>query len=161
MSERLWMLVQPLIAALCLIGALSAWLLQMTGQYDYLPSVQAVVTASFVYPGLALSMTTNHLIVVARRPGALTTAEKVLVLGQFGLAGLLVITSLDPAALLLGFLLWPLLIIAAVSACFTMANTTIRVRRERRQPLDPRGRLDERVDDRSGSAGVPAINPVA
>lgn len=143
--ERLWLWFQPLIAALALGGFAAAGIFQAADRNDLIPSVQALITATFVYPGLALSMIVNQAIVMVRRPRLLTTLEKLLVLAQFGVAGLLALTSLETGALLSGFLLWPLLIIGAVSACFTMAGTTIRLRREYRQPLDVRDRVGDPV----------------
>ena len=137
-GARVWSWVQPVIAALCLVVAVGSWALQAAGEYEYLPSVQAVITASFVYPGLALSMAINHVIVGFRRRAVLSAPEKSLVVGQVIVALLLVITSLDSAALIAGFLLWPLLIVGAVSACAVMTSNTIRLRRDARHATDPR-----------------------
>lgn len=145
MSERLWLWVQPLVAALALAGFAAAGIFQAADRNDLIPSVQALITATFVYPGLALSMIVNHAIVMARRPRRLTTLEKLLILAQVAVAGLLALTSLDAGALLSGFLFWPLLIIGAVSACVTMASTTIRLRRERRQATDAGDRVGHPV----------------
>lgn len=145
MSERLWLWVQPLVAALALAGFAAAGIFQAADRNDLIPSVQALITATFVYPGLALSMIVNQAIVMARRPRRLTTLEKLLILAQVAVAGLLALTSLDTGALLSGFLFWPLLIIGAVSACVTMASTTIRLRRERRQATDAGDRVGHPV----------------
>lgn len=160
MGERLWMLAQPLIAVLALAGFTAALLFQLADRTDLIPSVQALITATFVYPGLALSMIVNHVIVRARRPRALTTIEKILVVTQLGIAGLLALTSLEPGALLLGFLLWPLLIAAAVAACWTMATTTLRARREQRHPLDDAPADARPRDDHRDASGLSTASPV-
>lgn len=157
MGARLWMLAQPAIAVLALTGFTAAIAFQAAGRTDLIPSVQALITASFVYPGLALSMIVNEAIVLARRPRELTTIEKLLVVAQLGIAGLLAVTSLEPGALLLGFLLWPLLIAAAVTACWTMTATTVRSRRDGRRSLAPGD--EGELDDRPG-AGEVAAAPV-
>lgn len=157
-GARLWMLAQPAVGALALAGFAAAIAFQAAGRTDLIPSVQALITASFVYPGLAVSMIVNQAIVLARRPRELTTLEKLLVVAQLGIAGLLALTSLEPGALLLGFLLWPLLIAVAVAACWTMTATTVRSRREQRRPLEERD--DGELDDRPGT-GEFAAAPVA
>ncbi|MER3389113.1 MAG: hypothetical protein RJQ01_03690 [Microcella sp.] len=123
-GERWWLWSQPLVAALALLAGIAAWVLQAVDQYALLPSVQSVVTGTFVLPGLGVSLALNHLIVQRRAVPVLTSGEKLLLVAQYALAIILVTTSLDPAALLLGYLLWPLLIVAAVSACIVMARTT-------------------------------------
>lgn len=160
MRARLWMLAQPIIAALALAGFTAAVLFQAADRTDLIPSVQALITASFVYPGLALSMIVNQAIVMARRPRVLTTIEKLLVVGQLGIAGLLALTSLEPGALLLGFLLWPLLIAAAVAACWTMTTTTLRARREQRHPVVSSDSDAREFDDHPGSGEVATASPV-
>lgn len=160
MGERMWMLAQPLIAALAIAGSVAAAVFQAADRTDLIPSVQALITASFVYPGLALSMIVNHSIVMARRPRRLTTVEKILVVGQLLIAGLLAVTSLEPGALLLGFLLWPLLIAAAVTACWTMTGTTVRSRRAqrmRRELDDDEARRD--LDDHPGTGEIVGVGP--
>ncbi|RZT55962.1 hypothetical protein EV140_2630 [Microcella alkaliphila] len=128
-GERMWLWAQPLLAILAAVAGVAAWVVQALGAYAFLPSVQAVVTGSFVLPGLAVSLGINHLIVMARRPPVLTSGEKILLGVQALLVVVTVLTSLDPAALIGGFLLWPLLIAAAVTACVTMARTTLQMRR--------------------------------
>lgn len=123
-GERWWLWSQPLVAAIAMLTGIAAWVLQAIGDYTLLPSVQSVVTATFVLPGLAVSLTLNHLVVLRRAVPILTSGEKLLLVAQYALAVIVVATSLDPAALLLGYLLWPLLIVAAVSACVVMVRTT-------------------------------------
>ncbi|KRF32713.1 hypothetical protein [Yonghaparkia sp. Soil809] len=159
MGERIWMLAQPLIAALALTGFAAATAFQAADRTDLIPSVQALITASFVYPGLALSMIVNQTMVMGRRPRRLTTVEKILVTGQFLIAGLLALTSLEPGALLLGFLLWPLLIVGAVAACWTMAGTTVRERRAHRAPRELGGEPRPDLDDHPGTGGVVSVAP--
>jgi hypothetical protein len=152
-GERLWLWSQPLVASIALIAGLSAWILQLSGDFSLLPSLQSVVTGSFVLPGLALSLAVNHLVVLRRAVPILTSGEKLLLLAQYILTIVVVATSLDPAALLLGYLLWPLLIAAAVSACVSMVRTT---RTERRgesggTPLGTSTDEARVVDSRSAS----------
>jgi hypothetical protein len=123
-GERWWLWSQPLVAAIALLAGIAAWILQALDQYALLPSVQSVVTGTFVLPGLGLSLALNHVIVLRRAEPILTSGEKLLLVAQYALAIIVVATSLDPAALLLGYLLWPLLIVAAVSACIVMVRTT-------------------------------------
>ena len=123
-GERWWLWSQPLVAAIALLAGIAAWILQAIDQYALLPSVQSVVTGTFVLPGLGVSLALNHVIVLRRAVPVLTSGEKLLLVAQYALAIIVVATSLDPAALLLGYLLWPLLIVAAVSACVVMARTT-------------------------------------
>ncbi|MBU1251707.1 MAG: hypothetical protein KJ659_02495 [Actinobacteria bacterium] len=138
-GERWWLWSQPLVAAIALLAGVAAWILQAADQYALLPSVQSVVTGTFVLPGLAVSLALNHVIVLRRAVPILTSGEKLLLVAQYALAIIVVATSLDPAALLLGYLLWPLLIVAAVSACVTMARTTRADRRGEQwtSPLGP------------------------
>ncbi|WAB82876.1 hypothetical protein OVN20_07060 [Microcella daejeonensis] len=156
-AERAWSWLQPLIAVLCLAVAVASWSLQAAGDYELLPSVQAVITTSFVYPGLALSLAVNHVIVGFRRPPALSAAEKALVVAQAVIAIVLGLTSLDSAALIVGFLLWPLLIVGAVWACALMTGGTIRIRRESRMPVDPRS--GDRLGDGPPTAQIPVVSP--
>ncbi len=123
-GERWWLWSQPLVAAIALLAGVAAWILQLMGEFSLLPSVQSVVTGTFVLPGLALSLGANHVIVLRRAVPVLTSGEKLLLLAQYALTIVIVATSLDPAALLLGYLLWPLLIAAAVAACVIMVRTT-------------------------------------
>jgi hypothetical protein len=129
-GERMWLWAQPLLAVLAGIAGIAAWVAQAIGAFAFLPSVQAVVTGTFVLPGLSLSLAINHAIVSVRRPPRLTSGEKILLALQGLIVIVTVLTSLDPAALIGGFLLWPLLIAAAVAACVSMARTTLRLRRE-------------------------------
>lgn len=156
-GARAWGWLQPIIAVLCLLVAVGSWSLQAAGEYEYLTSVQAVITASIVYPGLALSMAVNHVIVGFRRPADLSASEKALVVGQVVVAALLAVTSLDPAALIVGFLLWPLLIVGAVWACAVMTSRTIRIRREGRRAIDAQD--DTRVGTDPPTAQTPAVSP--
>lgn len=135
-GERMWLWSQPLFAVLAGLAGVTAWILQALGQYEYLPSVQAVVTGTFVLPGLAISLSINHVIVSLRNPPRLTSGEKILLVTQALILVVIVLTSLDPAALLPGFLLWPLLIAAAATACITMARTTLALRRAARAPVE-------------------------
>lgn len=161
MGERMWMLAQPFVAALALAGLTAATVLQAADRTDLIPSVQALITASFVYPGLALSMIVNQVIVMGRPHRRLATIEKILVTGQFFIAGLLALTSLEPGALLLGFLLWPLLIVGAVAACWTMTRTTVRERRAQRVPREPVEESSRDRDDHLGTGEVVSVGPRA
>lgn len=161
MGERIWMLAQPVVAALALAGFAAATAFQAADRTDLIPSVQALITASFVYPGLALSMIVNQAIVLGRPARRLTTVEKILVTGQFLIAGLLALTSLEPGALLLGFLLWPLLIAGAVAACWTMAGTTLRERRAQRAPRELDGEAQRDLDDHPGTGEIVSVGPRA
>lgn len=129
-TERMWLWAQPLLAIVAAVAGVSAIVVRALGEYAFLPSVQAVVTGTIVLPGLALSLGINHLIVRARRPARLTSGEKILLIVQVLIVIVTVLTSLDQAALIGGYLLWPLLIAAAVTACVSMARTTLALRRE-------------------------------
>ncbi len=128
-GERMWLWAQPLLAVVAGVAGIAAIVVRALGEFSYLPSVQAVVTGVLVLPGLALSLGINHLIVRARRPARLTSGEKILLIVQVLIVIVTVLTSLDQAALIGGYLLWPLLIAASVTACVTMARTTLALRR--------------------------------
>lgn len=128
-GERMWLWAQPLLAIVAAVAGVSAIAARALGEFSLLPSVQAVVTGVLVLPGLALSLGINHLIVRARRPARLTNGEKILLVLQVLIVFITVVTSLDQAALIGGYLLWPLLIAASVTACVTMARTTLALRR--------------------------------
>lgn len=128
-GERMWLWSQPLVAALAALAGAAAWFLQLTGDVSALPTLQALVTGSFVLPGLALSLVINHVAVMLRRPPQLTVGEKLLLLVEYALVVAIVAISASPDLLFLGYLLWPLLIGAAAMAFATMVSTTIRSRR--------------------------------
>ena len=122
-GERMWLWAQPLLAVVAGVAGIAAIVVRALGEFSYLPSVQAVVTGVLVLPGLALSLGINHLIVRARRPARLTSGEKILLIVQVLIVIVTVLTSLDQAALIGGYLLWPLLIAASVTA-----RTSLRLR---------------------------------
>lgn len=128
-GERMWLWSQPLVAGLAALAAAVAWYLQLTGDVSALPTLQALITGSFVLPGLAFSLIVNHSVVMMRRPPSLTVGEKLLLLVEYTLVLAIVAISPSPDLLFLGYLLWPLLIAAASLAFATMVSTTIRSRR--------------------------------
>lgn len=138
-GERMWLWSQPLVAVLAGVAGVVAWYLQVTGDLSALPTLQALITGSFVLPGLALSLTINHVAVMLRRPPMLTVGEKLLLIVEFALVVAILAISPSPDLLFLGYLLWPLLIAAAATAFATMVSTTIRSRR----PNSDEGTSDE------------------
>lgn len=128
-AERMWLWSQPLVAALAALAGAAAWYLQLSGDVSALPTLQALITGSFVLPGLALSLVINHIAVMLRRPPRLTVGEKLLLIVEFALVIAIIAISPSPDLLFLGYLLWPLLIGAAATAFATMVSTTIRSRR--------------------------------
>lgn len=128
-ADRLWLWSQPVVAVLAAAGGAAAWALQLTGQVSALPTLQAVITGSFVLPGLALSLIINHATVMLRRPPRLTIGERLLLIIEYAVVLAILAISLNPDALILGYLLWPLLIAAAAMAFSSMASNTIRSRR--------------------------------
>ncbi len=129
-AERVWLWSQPLVAVLAAIGGVAAWVLQITGDVSALPTLQALVTGSFVLPGLAISLTVNHVAVMQRRPPRLTVGEKLLLVVEYALVVAILAISVSPDLLFLGYLLWPLLIATAALACWTMIVNTLRSRHE-------------------------------
>lgn len=129
-AERVWLWSQPLVAVLAAIGGVAAWVLQLIGDVSALPTLQALVTGSFVLPGLAISLTVNHLAVMKRRPPRLTVGEKLLLIVEYVLVVAILAISVSPDLLFLGYLLWPLLVATAALACWTMIVNTLRSRRE-------------------------------
>lgn len=156
-GERMWLWSQPLVAVLAGLAGVASWYLQITRDLSALPTLQALITGSFVLPGLALSLIINHVAVSLRRPPMLTVGEKLLLIVEFALVVAIVAISPSPDLLFLGYLLWPLLIAAAATAFATMVSTTIRSRR----PV-----VDDAVDDpvdnvRGGSiSGTEPVSPV-
>lgn len=128
-GERMWLWSQPLVAALAALAGVGAWYLQLAGDVSALPTLQALITGSFVLPGLALSLLINHTAVMLRRPPQLTVGEKLLLIVEYALVIAIIAISPSPDLLFLGYLLWPLLIGAAATAFATMTSTTIRSRR--------------------------------
>jgi len=128
-GERMWVWSQPLVALLAVAAGAAAWYLQLTGDLSALPTLQSLITGSFVLPGLALSLVINHVAVSLRRPAMLTVGEKLLLIIEFAIV--MAILAISPSAdlLFLGYLLWPLLIAAAATIFATMVSTTIRSRR--------------------------------
>lgn len=157
-GERMWLWSQPLVAALALAASATAWYLQLTGDLSALPTLQSLITGSFVLPGLALSLLINHVAVSLRRPPMVTIGEKLLLIVEFAIV--VAILAISPSAdlLFLGYLLWPLLIAAAATAFATMVSTTIRLRRATDEspddspgaPLD--GPHDDGIDDARGNS---------
>lgn len=137
----MWLWSQPLVATIAGLAGAAAWYLQLSGDVSALPTLQALVTGSFVLPGLALSLVINHVAVMLRRPPQLTVGEKLLLLIEYALVVAIVAISASPDLLFLGYLLWPLLIGAAAMAFATMVSTTIRSRRG-----DVSGSHDDLVD---------------
>lgn len=128
-GERLWLWSQPAVAAAAALAGALAWYWRLTGDVSALPTLQALITGMFVLPGLALSLSINHVAVMLRRPPRLTVGEKLVLLIEFVLVVAVVAISPSPDLLFLGYLLWPLLIAAAATAFATMVSTTIRSRR--------------------------------
>lgn len=128
-ADRLWLWSQPVVAVIAAAAGLAAWVLQLRGDLSALPTLQALITGSFVLPGLALSLTINHVTVMVRRPPQLTIGERLLLVVEYALVLAIAGISLSPDALFLGYLLWPTLIAVAALAFSTMASTTIRSRR--------------------------------
>lgn len=127
-AERVWLWSQPLVAVLAAISGVAAWVLQLTGDVSALPTLQALVTGSFVLPGLAISLTVNHIAVIQRRPPRLTIGEKLLLVVEYVLVVAILAISVSADLLFLGYLLWPLLIATAALACWTMIVNTLRNR---------------------------------
>ncbi len=138
-GERMWLWSQPLVAALAALAGALAWYLQLSGDVSALPTLQALITGSFVLPGLALSLVINHTAVMLRRPPMLTVGEKLLLLVEYALVIAIIAISPSPDLLFLGYLLWPLLIGAAAMAFATMVSTTIRSRRATVEEDAPEG----------------------
>jgi hypothetical protein len=128
-GERMWLWSQPAVAVAAALAGVYSWYLQLIGDVSTLPTLQAVITGSFVLPGLALSLSINHVAVMLRKPPMLTVGEKLLLIIEFVLVVAVVAISPSPDLLFLGYLLWPLLIAAAAAAFATMVSTTIRSRR--------------------------------
>lgn len=128
-SDRLWLWSQPVIAVLAAAAGITAWALQLSGDVSALPTLQSLITGSFVLPGLALSLMINHATVMLRRPPRLTIGEKLLLVIEYAVVIAILAISLSPDALILGYLLWPLLIAMAAMAFYAMAANTIRARR--------------------------------
>lgn len=140
-GERMWLWSQPAVAVVAALAGAFAWYLQLSGDVSTLPTLQALITGSFVLPGLALSLSINHVAVMLRKPPMLTVGEKLLLIIEFALVIAVVAISPSPDLLFLGYLLWPLLIAAAATAFATMVSTTIRSRR----PIANEGGVDELV----------------
>lgn len=128
-GERVWLWSQPTLAGVAALAGAAAWYLRLTGDVSALPTLQALITGMFVLPGLALSLSINHVAVMLRRPPMLTVGEKLLLIIEFVLVAAVVAISPSADLLFLGYLLWPLLIAAAATAFATMVSTTIRSRR--------------------------------
>jgi len=128
-GERMWLWSQPAAAVAAALAGAYVWYLQLSGGVSALPTLQAVITGSFVLPGLALSLSINHVAVMLRTPPLLTVGEKLMLIVEFVLVVAVVAFSPSPDLLFLGYLLWPLLIAAAAGAFATMVSTTIRSRR--------------------------------
>ncbi len=134
-GERMWLWSQPLVAVLAALAGVASWYLQITGDLSALPTLQSLITGSFVLPGLALSLVINHVAVSLRRPPRLTVGEKLLLIVEFAIV--VAILAISPSAdlLFLGYLLWPLLIAAAATMFATVVSTTIRSRRTEQNEL--------------------------
>lgn len=128
-TDRLWLWSQPVIAVLAAAAGIAAWVLQLNGDLRALPTLQSLITGSFVLPGLALSLTINHVAVVLRRPPLLTVGERLLLIAEYVVVVAILAISLSPDLLFLGYILWPLLIAIAVLAFFSMTANTVRARR--------------------------------
>lgn len=140
-TDRLWLWSQPAGAVVAAAAGVVAWVLQLSGDVSALPTLQALITGSFVLPGLALSLAINHVTVMLRRPPHLTIGEKLLLVIEFAVVVAVVAITLTPDALILGYLLWPLLIAVAGLSFGVMASNTLRSRRVQH------GAEEERVDD--------------
>ncbi|MDX2026690.1 hypothetical protein, partial [Microcella sp.] len=82
-GERLWLWSQPAVAAAAALAGALAWYWRLTGDVSALPTLQALITGMFVLPGLALSLSINHVAVMLRRPPRLTVGEKLVLLIEF------------------------------------------------------------------------------
>lgn len=128
-ADRLWLWSQPLLAVLAIAAGVTAWVLQLQGDVSALPTLQSLITGSFVLPGLALSLLINHTTVMLRRPPRLTIGERLLLVIEYIVVVAVLAISLSPDALFLGYLLWPLLIAVAAITFWAMASNTLRARR--------------------------------
>jgi hypothetical protein len=149
-AERMWLWTQPLVAVLALAASGAAWYVQLIGDLAALPTLQSLITGSFVLPGLALSLTINHVAVSLRRPPMLTVGEKLLLIVEFAIVAAILAISPDAELLFLGYVLWPLLIAVAAIAFATMVSTTIRSRR---------AVADDALDALDGSASESVTPP--
>lgn len=148
-ADRLWLWSQPVVAVLAAAAGIGAWVLQLTGDVSALPTLQSLVTGSFVLPGLALSLAINHTTVMLRHPPRLTIGERLLLIIEYTVVVAILAISLSPDALFLGYLLWPLLIAIAAMAFYAMAANTIRARRS-----EAGRELDDLVASRDTVSGV-------
>lgn len=113
-----------------------------------IPSIQFVINGVFVFPGLLISLAVNQLLLRRRRPRTVSTAERYLLLALGLVVVILVATSFDLEALMVGVLLWPLLILLAIVTTIVIVVTSGRLARgeaptQTPAPEPERGTMDD------------------
>ena len=124
---RFWDWFQPGLAIVLALISLYTIIAVTVFEAAGVPSIQFAITGLFVFPGLLISLAVNQVILRRRRPMVITTAERVLMAVLAAVAVLLVATSFDVEALLVGVWVWPLLILFAIAVTVVIATTGSRL----------------------------------
>jgi len=149
--SRPWWVGQLIAGAVLLIATLVSYTLAslsggsgMTGTLQsgvLVPSISGSVNSFYIFPGLALSLGVNGLVLARRRPAAVRPVDRVVLLVEGALLILVIVASVAESLmrvpglelLAVGFLaaliLWPLLIVTAVVALVTLATGNAALRR--------------------------------
>lgn len=133
---RFWYWFQPGLAIVVAVISLYTIVAVTVFEAAGVPSLQFAITGLFVFPGLLISLAVNQVILRRRRPMVITTAERVLMAVLAAVAALLIATSFDVEALLVGVWVWPLLILFAIAVTVVIAVTGSRLAAARAAPAD-------------------------
>ncbi|CAN5530462.1 hypothetical protein BH10ACT7_BH10ACT7_04930 [soil metagenome] len=126
-----WSQLVALIVVGAAAGALIWWSTARTPQ-DVLDPIQPGILGIFVLPGLVLSLLVGQLVMWRRGKAVTGIRERRLIIAQFVIADVLIVTGFLPAfweALAFELLLSAILIGVAISSTVAIASTTARVRR--------------------------------
>lgn len=124
---RFWYWFQPGLAVVLALISLYTIIAVTVFEAAGVPSLQFAITGLFVFPGMLISLAVNQVILRRRRPMVITTAERVLMAVLAAVAVLLIATSFDVEALLVGVWVWPLLILFAIAVTVVIATTGTRL----------------------------------
>ena len=154
--SRPWWLAQLVVGAVLLIATVVSYTIGTvsagaapSGSLQsgvLIPSISGAVNSFYIFPGMALSLGINGLVLARRRPPVVRPIDRAVLIVEGVLLVLVIVASVAESLmrvpglefLSFGFLaeilLWPLLIVAAVVALVTIATGRGAVRAEVVEP---------------------------
>lgn len=119
---KFWYWSQPAVAAVLLGFTIYTLVNFVAFEASGLFSIQFAVNGAFIFPGLLISLGVSQLLLSRRQPRLVTLPERILLGFEFLLIAVVIATSFDPEALIIGLVLWPLMIVLAVVITILIAT---------------------------------------